>query len=301
MFANNHGLSNGAKCTLNGFIGQLTVQGTDFSILLIAVATVTALRGKQPLFDTGIRSKALVLFCVWLVPITTSFTALGLNAYSPVSGNWCWISSSRPVLRYALNHGWRFLIIIITISLYIYLYFYFRSHFSEIRNLRRPSEHAITGPANLEMKHESEIGKDSFEDFKMRNEEEFMIKPFDPNDDTVPISSSKALTNITSYTTTITTSSSITPFSYQHEASLTRKQAEIQKVLLLNAYPIAYVILWLPGIVNRMVELSGNSSRVLFILQSASQYVGLANAITYGYNEGIKRQLSAWWERRRGR
>lgn len=143
--------------------------------------------------------------------------------------------------------------------------------------------------------------KDSFDDFKMRSEEEFMIRPIDPNNDTVPISSSKALTNITSYTSSITTSSTITPFNYAHEASVARKQAEIQKVLLLNAYPIAYIILWLPGIVNRFYELSGNSSRVLLILQSASQYVGLANAVTYGYNEGIKRQMRTWWDGKRGR
>lgn len=70
-------------------------------------------------------------------------------------------------------------------------------------------------------------------------------------------------------------------------------------MLLLNAYPIAYVILWIPGILNRILELSGGESRVLRILQSSTQYVGLANAVTYGYNEGIKRQFGVWWEKRR--
>jgi hypothetical protein len=72
-------------------------------------------------------------------------------------------------------------------------------------------------------------------------------------------------------------------------AANTRK---IQKLLLLNAYPIAYVVLWIPGILNRIVEATGHKSRTLAIMQASTQYIGLANAITYGYNEQIKRQLA---------
>ncbi|KAG9239363.1 G protein-coupled glucose receptor regulating Gpa2-domain-containing protein [Amylocarpus encephaloides] len=298
MFANDGGLSDGGKCTVNGFIGQMSVQGTDFAILLIAMATVFALRGNQPILDTSLKSKIILSFCVWLVPFTTSIVALGLGAYTPVSGNWCWISKNPPVLRYALNHGWRFLIILITVCLYIYLYFYFRAHFSEIKDLMRPASHSTSEPNNLKLNPIPD-DEDSFEEFEMRNKGVF-IRPYDAAEDTVPISSSKVLTNITSYTQSISSPSTITPFNYPHTASVQRKQHEIQKVLLLNAYPVAYVILWLPGIINRIYELNGDSSLVFRILQSSSQYVGLANAITYGYNEGIKRQLRTWWDKKRG-
>lgn len=216
-----------------------------------------------------------------------------MKAYAPVSGNWCWISADKPVLRYALNHGWRFAIILLTICLYIYLYSYFRSELKEIANLRRPSQTPVSFPGN-DMENES-----SDDEFEMRNKETG-FKPWTQDDDMVPISSSKALTNITSYQQYISSSSVVTPFSYNHTASVQSKQQEIQKVLLLNAYPIAYVILWLPGIINRIVELSGTQSRTLQILQSASQFVGLANAVTYGYNEGIKRQMATWWEKKHG-
>ncbi len=77
------------------------------------------------------------------------------------------------------------------------------------------------------------------------------------------------------------------------------KTRQIQKLLLLNAYPIAYVLLWIPGILNRIVEATGHKSRPLAIMQASTQFIGFANAITYGYNEQIKRQLSERFGRNR--
>jgi hypothetical protein len=65
----------------------------------------------------------------------------------------------------------------------------------------------------------------------------------------------------------------------------------IEKVLLLNAYPLLYIILLLPGLVNRLVEASGHSSQVVQVMQSTTQFVGLANAFTFGWNEEVARQL----------
>lgn len=266
------------------------------------------------------------------------FIALGLGIYSPVSGNWCWISPDEPILRYALTHAWRFGIIITTICLYTYLFIYFRKQFKEIRKVRStplpipesnlppisensPTAFELESPLSPHVKFQSTVHHD--EEFCMRAKESGNFPdnqgryarsdtnligthpvpyPLKPNptqlthrQQAIPISSSKALTNITSYTLQLQTPPNNR---YSHTAILQRKAHEIQKVLLLNAYPIAYVILWLPGITNRMVELGGGKSRVLNILQSSTQYVGLANAVTYGYNEGIKRQLTKWQEER---
>lgn len=60
--------------------------------------------------------------------------------------------------------------------------------------------------------------------------------------------------------------------------TLWEREKQIQKLLLLNAYPIAYVLLWIPGIANRFFELTGNKSRGLAIAQASTQFVGLANA-----------------------
>lgn len=56
------------------------------------------------------------------------------------------------------------------------------------------------------------------------------------------------------------------------------REVHIQKPLLFNAYPVAYIILWIPGILNRFIELTGHKSRTVAILQASTQFVGLANA-----------------------
>ena len=65
----------------------------------------------------------------------------------------------------------------------------------------------------------------------------------------------------------------------------------IQRALLLNAYPVAYIILLLPGLANRLVEATGHTSQVAQLLQASTQLVGLANALTYGWNERVAKQL----------
>ena len=52
---------------------------------------------------------------------------------------------------------------------------------------------------------------------------------------------------------------------------------------------MSYVVLWIPGLINRIVEASGNKSYVMALLQTSTAFIGLANAITYGWNEGIAR------------
>ena len=72
----------------------------------------------------------------------------------------------------------------------------------------------------------------------------------------------------------------------------------IRKMLLLNVYPLAYIILWIPGIVNRLIEASGRSSTAAQIMQSSTQLVGLANALTYGWNEQIAVRVRERFRRR---
>ncbi|EPS45036.1 hypothetical protein H072_999 [Dactylellina haptotyla CBS 200.50] len=69
------------------------------------------------------------------------------------------------------------------------------------------------------------------------------------------------------------------------------RSRRVRRVLLLNAYPAMYILLWIPGIANRLVEATGHSSHVTQFLQASTQFIGLANAITYGWNERVVRQL----------
>jgi hypothetical protein len=92
-----------------------------------------------------------------------------------------------------------------------------------------------------------------------------------PTRDPLALIRRKSQTNIT------TTATSTNP----SPAALKSKEVHIQKLLLFNAYPIGYVLLWVPGIMNRFVELSGHSSRILAIAQASTQFVGLANACEF--------------------
>ena len=73
--------------------------------------------------------------------------------------------------------------------------------------------------------------------------------------------------------------------------SVSPQYQAIQRVLLLNAYPLAYIILWIPGIVNRFIEAAGHESSVAQLFQASAQLVGLANALTYGWNERVSTRL----------
>ncbi|EKG14222.1 Glucose receptor Git3 [Macrophomina phaseolina MS6] len=74
---------------------------------------------------------------------------------------------------------------------------------------------------------------------------------------------------------------------------------DVWRMILLNLYPVTYLVLWLPGIANRIAEASGNYSRALGILQSSTQYIGFANACVYGFKEHWD-DVVVWWRGRGG-
>lgn len=59
-------------------------------------------------------------------------------------------------------------------------------------------------------------------------------------------------------------------------------------------FPLTYILVWLPGIGNRLVELTGNSYTWLNALQATTQLTGLVNAVIYGLKEhrGFLRALN---------
>ncbi|KAK0197632.1 G protein-coupled glucose receptor regulating Gpa2-domain-containing protein [Armillaria mellea] len=114
-------LTQSPACTANGFIGQLSVQATDTSILAIAVVTVLIVTATHEswLGDSKrdkMRFVTIICACTWVMPLITSFIALGKGYYTAVSGNWCWLTAEPVYLRYVLTHGWRFLFIFIEIG-----------------------------------------------------------------------------------------------------------------------------------------------------------------------------------------
>lgn len=141
-------LNPGPACTANGFIGQLTVQAVDFTILAIVLVTLLTITRKTYLPDVSIWAKALICASTWIVPIITSVVAVSLNVMTPVSGNWCWITAKRPDLRYGLTHGWRIGIIFLTVLLYAYIWWFVHRHFKALFGSRRGARYGynpVTG------------------------------------------------------------------------------------------------------------------------------------------------------------
>lgn len=394
-------LSPGPACTANGFIGQLTVQAVDFTILAIVLVTLLTITRKTYLPDVSIWAKAIICASTWIVPIITSVVAVSLDAMTPVSGNWCWITAKRADLRYSLTHGWRIGIIFLTVLLYAYIWWFVHRHFKALFGSRggaRFGYNPVTGAVHTESARltkerleESQgttlIGeadtrplsdirdapkdlRDSRDDMTMS---EFSL-PIQGAEDVVGTAERDFISNVTppapavghgegkrnysrhcaaaesdkpeicprvrhsvdvrvsiakrSYSwlppgispgtsnritprtetkISSTRCSRAAPSQHQRHASAShhdvghpsraqKVEKEIRRMLLLNAYPTLYVLLWIPGIVNRLMEATGqtpSNPRAVAALQSTSQFVGFANALTFGVNATMRRRMGS--------
>ena len=70
------------------------------------------------------------------------------------------------------------------------------------------------------------------------------------------------------------------PVPAERTARAARKQ-NISSMMLLRAYPVLYIVLWIPGIANRIAEATDHPSKALQILQASTQFIGFADAIAY--------------------
>ncbi|EUC50283.1 hypothetical protein COCMIDRAFT_82260 [Bipolaris oryzae ATCC 44560] len=333
VVANQRDLVDGVACNLNGWVGQWSVQAADFSILAIAIVTLLTITRKTYMPNVSTLKKILICASCWIMPTISSCTALGLNEIVPVSGNWCWISAKRTDLRYGLTHAWRFTIIFITIGIYIYIWIYMKRHFSTLhahsmgksydpgssvrrREFRRDDAfqlksesqvelHKINVEYRIEVKHaqSGSVGKAQLAGSSVEASKGDSI-----HSDTTPKgpSPSNSERDVEAARAEIAIAGSQGPptnltGTLYNGATSRNVEKEIQRMLLLNAYPILYVILWAPGLINRLVEASGHKSKTLTILQCSTQFIGLANALTYGFNEHLRKtvkgDLMAWFRR----
>ncbi|EKG11916.1 hypothetical protein MPH_10959 [Macrophomina phaseolina MS6] len=320
----NHGkrhLEKGPACELNGYMGQISVQAVDCSILAIAVVTLLTIQFKSYILYASLTTKILICISVWILPIITSFTALGLDLYQPVSGNWCWITPKPVYLRYALTHGWRFAIILVTICIYAYVFVYMhrrlrlrndtsRSYSFDYgndvngfeMNFRMNNDAIINGRLAAQQHHEKDVELTHWSSqvaLVPAGKERDLVAP-----PSVHASEQKGPITVTQDGETINitppqtaTGPPVAPprIRVRQTANIDR---DVWRMVLLNLYPIFYVILWIPGISNRIVEATGGRSRVLAILQSSTQYTGLVNALVYGFREHWE-DIKIWWRHRR--
>lgn len=236
-----------------------------------------------------------------ILTLSTGSTALGLDVIRPVSGNWCWIAGEHRYLRYALGHGWRIAIIILTICIYVYVFAYMHQRL----RMRDKSDRARTysfdyrnGANGFEMNFwlanggpvnggtgaaggRTGTGKGVVDD---GGEEGLPLPP--PKAFGGPAAKSSAGRDEAE-------EKLIAPPRMRIRQT-TDIDRDVWRMVLLNLYPVTYLILWLPGIANRIVEATGNYSQPLGILQSSTQYVGFANACVYGFKEHWD-DIKYWW------
>ncbi|KAH6979453.1 Alpha/Beta hydrolase protein [Fusarium venenatum] len=152
-------LKAGTPCVINGFIGQLSVSASDFSVLAISVTTLLTVTRYLYIPTTSKTRKTLICGAIWIMPLITSLIPTIVGEMEPVGGNWCWISSTRSDLRYGLTHGWRFFIIFITIVIYIYIWIYLRRHLGpQSKRTRQPLSYSTHNTNSVFSKGSKEMG-----------------------------------------------------------------------------------------------------------------------------------------------
>jgi len=243
-----------------------------------------------------------------------------------VSGNWCWIEAKYTPLRYALTHGWRIAIFISTISIYTYIYIYLikaygRVTFDNSSAMATPNNGTLSRMNAAEDKMAlSEIPRMQSTLIRVRSSitttyehDEEPLRPKFPaiSEEEGDVGSvDSAAKNPFPHPSDSSTTGNTARIGFANEpgagnaathimssGARQRKQA-VRKMLLLNGYPILYVILWIPGMATRIYEAFGVAPLWLRGLQASTQLVGFANAMTYAYNEQLLQRIREGKRRR---
>ncbi|KAK1671592.1 G protein-coupled glucose receptor regulating Gpa2-domain-containing protein [Colletotrichum godetiae] len=317
-------------CTMNAWVGQLTVQTTDFNILFISITVLLTVNKNHLLQDSSLRRIVAVCLCAWIPGVITSmsftrysrrrklhtnarlgFTALGLHVYGPVGGNWCWIEKKYPVYRWALSFGWRLLIFFLTVGIYTAIYVKLRRLFGRFRFSDDSTEAVTTARTQTVLSNEDQKGPT--EQFVMKTTSFTITHDLEDNRGLASDSSSTAPINDrndgvddlnfpSSHNVVVGggNTEGLKEPDVRTESLRLPAPPNLRRMLLLNGYPLGYLILWTPGIVNRLIEIRGGTLPSWFnALLASSQYIGLVHAVTYGYNEQIGRTLRSWTNFRR--
>ncbi|KAF2850853.1 hypothetical protein T440DRAFT_73655 [Plenodomus tracheiphilus IPT5] len=329
----------GIACNINGWTGQFSVTAVDFSILAITIVTLLTIQLRSSIIYASTLTKALICLAIWIVPLCTSIIAWIKSYYGPVSGNWCWIEKRYTNQRYILNHGWRFAIFVISLCTYAFVFVYmvrrFRPQnlstvtassldsFEQELDSRKGYEAVLarcTNPPSypLDQVHTNSAPKKSGNmpgwdvSFSFSKGLQLDMKESALHGPEIPHQSMD--THIESLVFSnkefaVVSEDSPSELPRRPTAELLYGKAkrspltidrEVWRMLLLNMYPVTYLILWIPGIANRVVEGVGHDVRALVILQSSTQFIGFANAVVYLYQEHGK-DCRKMWDRIRTR
>ncbi|KAF7510309.1 hypothetical protein GJ744_006805 [Endocarpon pusillum] len=299
-------LSPGKSCVTNAWITQFSVQAIDFNILIISIVVLLCIRQQKFAVQPSIRKTTLLCVIAWIPGLITSITGLILNAYGPVSGNWCWIKPDLLGLRYLLTHGWRIVIFLATVGIYTYIYTHLKRVYGKFTASTTAYDHSTVSNGQGLANNRYILSTRSHDGLQLPVSGHIMVRDSldvlrEPEHQAKECEG--GLTGISSHTqalgskswsleTSQTTRMEQNSPLRQHKGQ--RQTPNIQKILLLNGYPILYIVLWIPGMLNRLLESTAGSPDWLKALQSTTQFIGLANALTYGYNEQLRQRWRRW-------
>lgn len=276
--------------------------------------------------------KILICLSIWIIPLATGSIAVAMGVMMPSGANWCWISASRTDLRYALTHGWRFAVIAAIIFIYVYVYWHTSRRFKALENLESTGLHSVPAHSrNLSVRkspyamseHIPQTPRPQPTAQELRSIHGKSWLRLSNTPDQYPLPAPKpavAKDFLLDRTPTATpdpewndpyleragTADTVATKAERRKSSHARRvEREVKKMLLMNAYPILFVLLWIPGLVNRLIQAAGAtpSNRVLDALQAAPVFIGFANAVTYGFNQHLRRSIANdfyYWTARKG-
>lgn len=262
----------GPGCVASGFFTQFFVQAVDCNMLVIAVTLFYIVTHEFTLIKPPRLIKVALLIAPWIPPMITAVTALLLDYYHPASGSWCWIQAEPSYLRYVFTHGWRFVIIIVVVTIGVRV----RIH---LKKFKLESKEYLGLGSRISLFNGND---DSVEADK------WPLEPPPPGSALRKRSLAASHEGFEMETPSMAKDQGVVFADVALDAteldnSLTT--SEKHKILLVGGYPLFYVVLWLPGIANRVAEATGHSVRILQILQASTSYIGFANAATFGWNE----------------
>ncbi|KAJ3095080.1 hypothetical protein HDU97_007311 [Phlyctochytrium planicorne] len=250
----------GPFCTVQGFLAQYTVQGTDLTTFAHAVTTFVVGSASNNIENLSRRLKQVeravipMTVAIFVIPFMTATIGYFLVGYS-VSGNWCWFNENpKPLSIYVQNgltNGPRTFIIVAIITVYTNLFWSFRVRIREQENLM------ASNSSNL-----SDSSQNSKENIHHMNSLGRTLSPEE-----------KAQREI-------------------------RKKADAQRasIMKLLVYPAAFTILWFPGVAGLIAEASNKPLEVLVVTNFfgfTTQLVGFANSVVFGYSRFFGKRSAA--------
>ncbi|KAF4589104.1 hypothetical protein GQ602_002993 [Ophiocordyceps camponoti-floridani] len=316
-------------CIANAWIGQFSVQAVDFNILIISIIVLYTVLNSRLVSEPSTWATVGICIAAWIPGLITSelperlhvllyadddstakgLLGLALGVYGYVSGNWCWIRAQHLGLRYGLTHGWRIAIFIGTIAIYTFIYVHLKRVFGRFR-VSGPSTGNTTSRDQTVIEHDFDNTDSQHilvsSSFAVSHELDDMSHT---SSETIKNTSSTGKTAVWAVAASEAGPSDPAKSAYKRPGAggVSRPMSKLpappnlKKMLLMNGYPLAYIVLWLPGMINRLAESTGHSPRWLRALQSSTQFIGFVNAFTYGFSEHLRRVHRHWSKKRDGR